>query len=55
MRGVHTHAQAACGDGVYVLREACAQRLPRSADAALPAGMPVEHTTRVFIIDGREC
>ena len=34
--------------------EAFAQRLPRSAYAALPAGVPVERTTRVRIIDGRE-
>ena len=34
--------------------EACAQQLPRSAHAALPAGVPVERTTRVCIIDGRE-
>ena len=27
--------------------EACAQQLPRSAHAALPAGVPVERTTRV--------
>ena len=57
VRGVQTHARkqhvtTPCMH-TYVC-EACAQRLPRSADAALPAGVPVERTTRVCIVDGRE-
>jgi hypothetical protein len=57
VRGVQTHTRKqhvtmSCMH-TYVC-EACALRLPRSADAALPAGAGVERTTRVCIINGRE-
>jgi hypothetical protein len=57
VRGVHRHARKQHATTpcmhTYVC-EACAQQPSRSADAALPAGVPVERTTRVCIVDGRE-
>ena len=58
VRGVHTHARkqhvkTPCMH--MCVCEACAQQLPRSTDAAQPAGVPVERTTRVCIAGGREC
>ena len=56
VRGVHTHTRKQhVTTPCMHMCEACAQRLPRSADVALPAGVPVERTTRVCITDGREC
>ena len=55
VRGVHTHTRKQhVTTPCMHMCEACAQPPPRSADAALPAGVPVERTTRVCIIDGRE-
>jgi len=56
VRGVHPHARKEHATTPRMhMCQACAQRLPRSADAALPAGVPVERTTRVCIVGGRVC
>jgi len=51
----YTHAQAACDDAVHAhVRGVCPAAAQRGADAALPAGVPVERTTRVCIVAVRK-
>jgi hypothetical protein len=49
---VRTRFQHGLMSGMHICY-ACVQRLARSVDTALPAGVPVERSTRVCIVDGR--